>query len=64
MNTLNDELTNFLKSNGADLIGFADLKEIPPDVRDNYRFGISFSVALNPRIITEIHEGPTKKYVE
>jgi len=62
--TLSDELRVFLKSKGADLIGFADLKKIPHDVRDNYPFGISFGVALNPRIIAEIREGPTKKYVE
>ncbi len=61
---LNDELITLLKSQGASLVGFADLKEISPDVRDNLPFGISIGVALNPHIITQVREGPTKKYVE
>ena len=61
---LNDELVIFLKSQGADLVGFADLWEIDPDMRDNFPFGISIAVALNPRIISGIKEGPTKSYTE
>jgi epoxyqueuosine reductase QueG len=58
----NDKLKTLLLSNGADLVGFANLKEIIPDVRSNFPFGISIAVALNPRIISEIREGPTKSY--
>ena len=61
---LNDELTKFLKSQGASLIGFADLHEIPPDVRDNLPFGISIAVALDPRIIAGIEDGPNLPYFE
>jgi len=64
MKTINEELTDSLKSGGASLIGFADLQEISEDVRDSYPFGISFAVALNPQIISEIHEGPTKSYLD
>ena len=60
--TLPHELTTFLRSKGADLVGFADLKEIAPDVRDNLPLGISIAVALNPRIISEIQDGPTRSY--
>jgi epoxyqueuosine reductase len=60
--TMPDELRNFLQSNGADVIGFADLSDIASDVRDNFRYGISMAVALNPRIISEIKDGPTKQY--
>ena len=61
---LNDELVTFLKSQGADLIGFADLQEIPPGVRDNFPLGISIGVALNPDIIAGIQDGPNQQYYE
>ena len=60
--TLSNELETFLHSNGADLVGFADLQEIATDVRDSFPFGISIAVAMNPRIMSEIREGPTKSY--
>jgi len=61
---LNDELSTFLKSQGADLIGFADLREIPPGVRDNFPFGLSVAVALDPQIISGIEDGPNLPYFE
>ena len=62
--TLSDEIKTFLKSQGADLAGFADLYEIPPDVRANLPFGVSFAVALNPYIIAGIKDGPNRSYYE
>ena len=62
--TMLDELRTLLQSNGADLVGIADLNEVPPDFRGGYPIGISIAVALNPRIIAGITEGPTKKYDE
>ena len=64
MVTLNQELTAFLKSKGASLVGFADLGELDADSRDGFPFGISIAVALNPQIISEITEGPTRRYLE
>lgn len=61
---LNDELQAFLKSQGAALIGYADLHEISPDVRGNYPFGVSIAVALGPRIIAGIEDGPNLPYFE
>jgi epoxyqueuosine reductase len=60
--TLNDELQTFLSSRGADIIGFADLGEIPANIRHNFPFGISIGVALDPEIIKEISNGPTPAY--
>lgn len=57
-----DELRTLLQSNGADIVGIADLKEIPADVRDDFPVGISIAVALNPKIISGIKDGPTKQY--
>jgi epoxyqueuosine reductase len=59
---ISDELRTFLKSHGADAVGFADLQDIAPDIRDNFPFGISIAVALNPQIVSGIKDGPTKQY--
>lgn len=64
MPTLNDELTTFLKSNGASLVGFADLREIDAEARDGFPFGISIAIALDPKIMSEIKEGPTAAYYD
>ncbi len=62
--TLSDELQTFLQSKGADVVGFADLREIDADTRDDFLFGISIGVALNPQIMSEIKDGPTRQYHE
>ncbi len=59
---LNDELTRFLTDNGASLIGFADLAEIPADARDNYPYGISIAAALNAVVLSGLKIGPTAEY--
>jgi len=61
---LKDELNTYLLSSGASLVGFANLREIDPNVRDDFPFGVIIGVGLNPNIILEIDEGPTKAYVE
>jgi epoxyqueuosine reductase len=62
MKTLNRELLSFLTSNGASLIGFADLKEIDTNARDGFPSAISIGVALNPQVMSAITEGPTAEY--
>jgi epoxyqueuosine reductase QueG len=62
MPTLNEELTDFLKSHGASLAGFADLKEIDSKARDGFPYGISIAIALEPRIMLGVKEGPTAAY--
>jgi epoxyqueuosine reductase len=64
MPTLNEELAEYLKSRGASLVGFADLKEINPGSRDGFPYGISIAIALNPQIISEIKQGPTAAYYQ
>ncbi|MHC6178437.1 4Fe-4S double cluster binding domain-containing protein [Clostridium sp. JNZ X4-2] len=62
MNYLSTELRKCLIGKGASIVGFADLKDIPEDQRENYRYGISIAVAMNPYIIAGIKNGPTKDY--
>lgn len=60
--TLTEEIRDFLTARGADLVGYADLSEIPPNIRHHLPFGISIAVALNPDVISGITDGPTKSY--
>ncbi len=62
--TLNEEVTDSLKSQGASLIGFGDLHEIDPKARDGFPFGISIAVALDPDIIAGIKDGPNRRYYD
>ncbi len=62
MSDLNNELKTFLISQGASLVGFADLREIDLKARDGFPFGISIGIALNPQVMSEIKEGPTAAY--
>jgi len=59
-----NDFTGLLRSRGADLVAFADLHDIPSDVRHGLPFGISIAVALNPKIISGIQDGPTKEYYD
>ena len=51
-----------LLGRGASLVGFADLSEMPADVRDSMRFAVSIAVALDAGIISNIRNGPTDEY--
>jgi epoxyqueuosine reductase len=61
---LAEEIQTYLKSEGADIVGFADLKNLPADVRSDYPFGISIAVALDPEIIRKIINGPDLEYFQ
>jgi len=59
---ISDELASTLRAQGASLVKFADLRGLPADVRDGLPFGISVGVALDPRIVAQISDGPTRDY--
>ncbi len=59
---ISDDLVTNLCAKGASLVKFADLRGLPADVRDGLPFGISVGVALDPRIVVQISDGPTKDY--
>jgi len=59
-----NKLKQLLYKNGASLIGFANLKDLNLYGRYNMNYGISIVVALNPKIVNEIINGPTKEYQE
>ena len=62
MKTLNNEITDNLLRQGAAIVGFADLSDLPAESRDGYRYGISIAVDLNPAIVKIIGNGPSMEY--
>lgn len=57
-----DKLKAALRSAGADLVGYADLRPIDPEVRHSLPFAVSIAVALDPQMVSEIRDGPTHNY--
>jgi epoxyqueuosine reductase QueG len=55
-----EELKKLLLSEGANLIGFADLNGMTTD--KEMPFGISIGVKLSPELIESIHNGPNIQY--
>jgi epoxyqueuosine reductase len=62
MPNFNDEITAFLTPLGASVVAFADLKEIEAEACDNFPYGISIGVALDPKVVADIRIGPTREY--
>jgi epoxyqueuosine reductase QueG len=58
------ELTEMLEARGAVLVGFADLRGLPADVRRGLPFAVSIAVALDPGIVSEIPNGPHQDYAD
>lgn len=63
MPNLNDEIREALVAKGAALVGFADMSEVEEEARQSLPRAISMAVALTPRIVAEIRNGPTEEYV-
>lgn len=61
---LAEEIRSFLKSEGANIVGFADLHSLPADSRSGYPYGVSIAVALDPEIIKKIINGPDLEYLQ
>ncbi len=55
-------MTEFLKSKGADLVGFADMRSIAWGDANELFYAISIGVALDPEVVSQIREGPTRQY--
>ena len=62
MKNLSEELREFLLKQGASVVGFADLIELPLSDRYGYRYGVSFGIQLNPEKVRVIFPGPSMDY--
>ena len=63
MKVLN-EINEILLSNGASLVGFANIKNYDLKINKKFKSGISIAVALDPQIVKDITEGPTLAYYD
>ncbi|MCE5252333.1 4Fe-4S binding protein [bacterium] len=55
---------SLLLDEGASLVGFADIRELPSDIRQGMDYAVSIALALDPVIIRGIADGPTAPYYE
>ncbi len=62
MTNLSDSLRSELVARGATLVAYADLSELPEDVRQGMPRGVSIALALDPEIIASTRSGPNKAY--
>lgn len=64
MSELNQEIESELIAAGASMVGFADVSELPAEARAGMQSAISIAVALNASIISEISDGPIRRYYD
>ncbi len=64
MKTINSQIEHELMAHGADLVGFADVTNLPVEMTGSLSRAVSIAVALEPKIVREISNGPTKNYFE
>jgi epoxyqueuosine reductase QueG len=62
MYSISEEIKEYIKSLGADLVGFANLHEIPYKNRWGYNYGISIAVAYKPETLLRIPDIPNDIY--
>jgi epoxyqueuosine reductase len=60
--SLSELIRTILKEQGADLVGFADVADLPADITGGLSTAVSIAVRLDPSIISEISNGPTQRY--
>jgi epoxyqueuosine reductase len=59
---LNEQIQTLLKEQGADLVGFADVSDLPAEMTGGLGAAVSIAVRLDPSIVREISNGPTHRY--
>jgi epoxyqueuosine reductase len=62
--SLNIRIQTTLKEKGADLVGFADVRDLPADMTEGLSAAVSIAVRLDPSIVSEISNGPTQRYYQ
>ncbi len=62
MTSLNSEIEQTLRSQGAGLVGFADVSGLPEAMTGGLPRAIAIGVPLNPTIVRAIEHGPTPRY--
>lgn len=61
---MNERIRTALKEQGADLVGFADITDLPVEMTGGFNAAVSIGVRLDPSVVSEISEGPTQSYYQ
>jgi epoxyqueuosine reductase len=64
MEALNSQIKAGLIKAGAALVGFANIRSLPADIRGSMQSAISIATTLDPSIIYDIDNGPTIRYYQ
>jgi len=59
---ITNEIKSFLLKNGADLVGFANLKNISKDIRGNFDYGIVIGLKYSKEAIEKNKNGDLNQY--
>lgn len=59
-----NNLAKYIEHLGISLYGYADLRGFDEEKRESLPFGIAMGIALDPKIIARIPDGPFEDYVE
>ena len=62
MEALSSEIKHELTKHGASLVGFAYVENLPVEMTGGLSWAVSIAVALDPDIVREISNGPTRAY--
>lgn len=62
MESLNDKIRMELSSAGADLVGFAEISALPPEMRGSMERAVSIAARLDASVVSELTDGPTQRY--
>ena len=62
--TLSDELRLYLEEIGCDVTGFADIRGIAKEARQNFDYGILIALAYSREAMEENKDGRAEKYYE
>lgn len=61
MKTLEEELRDILRSEGASLVGFGDLRRAAPG---DLSVGVSVAVRIEPQVVRTLSDGPVRAYYD
>ena len=64
METSNCEIASKLKNQGASLVGFADISDLPGNFTGSMKSAVSIALALDASVINDILHGPTERYYQ
>ncbi len=59
---LSDEIRNELFSLGASIVGFADLTDLPKNIRENFDYGIVIGLAYSRKAMQDNMNGDARQY--